>query len=91
MAEIVKQEPSDNKVVSRILWWVRECTAFGLWLFILIKVLVIDVDILFVGILPPQANTFLKYKFFVLESETFLGRRWPSRRRFFFGLSSLKG
>src|SRR6266496_964252 len=25
-----------------------------------------------------------------LESETFLGRRWPSRREFFFRLSSLK-
>src|SRR6266545_2816589 len=83
MAEIVKQELSDNKVVSRILWWVRECTAFGLWLFILTKVFVYDVDILFVGILPPQANTFLKYKFFVILGVIALLWLTLGNRRFF--------
>ncbi len=66
-----------------MLWWVRECAAFGLWLFILIKVLVYDVDILFVGILPPQANTFLKYKFFVILGVIALLWLTMGNRRFF--------
>jgi hypothetical protein len=55
-----------KKSPNPFLWWTRELVAFVIWLFIFIKILIYDIDVLAISILPRQAETFLKYKIFFI-------------------------
>lgn len=62
-------------------WWVRECAALFTWIYVTVKLLLLDVDVLLLESLAPRYREVLYFKGFILLAVVAVG--WAMGRRAF--------